>query len=328
MLPLMNCDPINEANFVNPSKKRKINECHNWRNNAKVPPNITTITNVNTMKSITNINMEQNNGMKAIPRTEDVIIHLKVDLLQLYTSTQQSLSVVRNRLCGQCQGKGASTCNIKPDPNLTSQCNRCFGRGVFPDEKQFTFSVQGHAHNERIIFKHEADQKRGHQAGDIVVVLNQIPDPQFQREGPHLYIKKEIVLVQALCGGEFYIRHLNGRILKFNTRPGEVLAPYQIKCIPNEGMPYKNDVNRRGHIFVQFEVKFPPQPSNPHLINVLMRFLPTPPPDPLQDMVKREPNRLVNCEIVDLAYPRPNDPYDKTHDMCNENNNNRHPMTD
>ena len=137
------------------------------------------------------------------------------------------------------------------------------------------------------------------------MVLHQIPHPRFQREGPHLYIKKEIALVEALCGGEFLIQHLDGRILKFSTRPGEVLAPYQIKCVPNQGMPYKHTIHRKGHIFVQFEVKFPPQPCNPHMCNVLKRFLPPAPPDPLANILKQQPNRLQQCEIVDLAFPQP-----------------------
>lgn len=239
-----------------------------------------------------NHNNSNNNNNYKLNRTEDVIINLKVDLFQLYSSELQSLSVVRNRLCRICNAK-------------ETQCDRCFGRGVFPDEKQFTFSIQGKSHHDRIIFKHEADEKLNHETGDIVIILNQIPDQQFQREGVHLYIKKEIVLIEALCGGEFYIKHLDGKILKFTIRPGEVLAPYQIKCIPNQGMPYKENTKKRGHIFVQFEVSFPPQPANPHLINVLKRFLPSAPTDPLKQIVEQQPNLLTECEIVDLAYPKP-----------------------
>ena len=99
-----------------------------------------------------------------IRRTEDVIIPLKVDLLQLFMSQPQSLSVVRNRLCRECDGKGISDLHIispklECDPTLANKCGRCFGRGVFPDEKQFTFSIQGYSHNEEIRFKHEADEK-------------------------------------------------------------------------------------------------------------------------------------------------------------------------
>ena len=110
----------------------------------------------------------------------------------------------------------------------------------------------------------------GHVAGDIVVILQQIPHPHFQREGQHLYIKKEIVLLEALCGGQFFIKHLDDRILRFNTLPGEILKPYQLKCIQHMGMPHKKDASSRGHIFIQFEIKFPSQPSNPHLINVCL----------------------------------------------------------
>eukprot|EP01083_Nonionella_stella_P016458 45940_1 len=310
MLPLINPDTNSlVSSFANPSKKRKINECNNWIHNNNAT-NTTAESNTNK-----NNNNNSNDTPNKIKKTEDVIINLKVDLFQLYGSQKQSLSVVRNRLCDECEGKGTSDLNnnnsivvpkMETDPNLTNKCTRCYGRGVFPDEKQFTFSIQGYSHNDRIVFKNEADQMLGYEAGDITIMLQQIPDTIFQRENQHLYVKKEIVLVEALCGGEFYIKHLDGRILKFTTRPGEVLAPYQIKCIPNEGMPFKDNINRRGHIFVQFEVKFPPQPCNPHLINVLKRFLPAAPTDPLNIVAKQQPNRLTNCELVDLAYPKPN----------------------
>ncbi len=73
---------------------------------------------------------------------------------------------MRNRLCDECEGKGTSDLNnnsivvpkMETDPNLPNKCTRCYGRGVFPDEKQFTFSIQGYSHNDRIVFKNEADQ--------------------------------------------------------------------------------------------------------------------------------------------------------------------------
>jgi len=233
-------------------------------------------------------------------RTDDVLIDLKVSLLEFYQSQYQQISVVRNRLCPQCDGKGKYT-----EKTTSPQgCGRCKGRGVFPDEKQFTFSIQGCSHGDKIVFKNGADEKMGDvgerfEPGDVVVALNQIPDPHFQREGPHLYIKKEIVLLEALGGGQFYIKHLDGRILQFSTRPGEILLPYQIKCIPNMGMPYKENCASRGHIFVQFEVRFPAQPINPHLISSLRQLLPPRPVNRLDMIAKQQPNRLTTCEVVD-----------------------------
>lgn len=154
MLPLsmMNDQYMEDIGLSScPSKKRKINIDIDSDSN-----NITD--NDNKMDDNNNLNMNK------IRRTEDVIIPLKVDLLQLYMSQPQSLSVVRNRLCGECDGNGISDLNIispklECDPTLANKCGRCFGRGVFPDEKQFTFSIQGYSHNEEIRFKHEADEK-------------------------------------------------------------------------------------------------------------------------------------------------------------------------
>jgi len=233
--------------------------------------------------------------------TEDVLIYLKVDLLQLYQAKPQTISVVRNRLCPQCEGKGHNNSNdtSTSSKKTTDKCLRCCGRGVFPDEKQFVFPIQGCSHNDRIVFKHAADEKFGYVAGDIVIVLQQIPHPFYQREGQHLYIKKEIVLLDALCGSTFFIQHLDDRILQFNTMPGEILKPYQIKCIPNMGMPHKDDAMCRGHIFVQFEVIFPSQSSNPHMITSLGHILPHAPISQLQILSVQQPNRVQKCQIVD-----------------------------
>jgi len=58
-----------------------------------------------------------------------------------------------------------------------------------------------------------------------------------------------------LCGFTFYIKHLDGRIIKIDSEKG-VIKPGEIKCIRNEGMPIKTG-NINGDLFIEFDVLFP-----------------------------------------------------------------------
>jgi len=258
--------------------------------------------------------------------TEDVVINLKVSLLELLQPKTQTLEVVRNRLCPKCDGHYSIDSNRQSHAQSQSQspsvCCLCGGRGVFPDQKQFVFSIRGRQHLDRIVFAGEADQhprsaaEQGQgqglgveagSAGNIVVVLHQTPHCEFTRDGPHLFVKKRIVLLSALCGGRFVVQQLDGRLLAFSTRPGEVLQPFQLKCIAYEGMPsrqHPNDPRQRGHLFVQFEVEFPTQTLDPHTVQRLTRLLPPPAMDPLSELGRRQPQRVVQCEIMDVDRPK------------------------
>lgn len=108
--------------------------------------------------------------------------------------------------------------------------------------------------------------------GDVVVVLQQIDHPVFKREGIHLIVKKTIQLVEALVGFSFYLTHLDGRVLHIKSEPGQILKPGDVKCVKNEGMPHSKNHFERGHLFVEFTIKFPDShtlaaPALKHLIS-------------------------------------------------------------
>lgn len=76
------------------------------------------------------------------------------------------------------------------------------------------------ADRQKITFHQEGDQVPGLEPGDIVIVLDQKEHPIFQRRGNDLIVKKEIDLVDALCGCKTVIHTLDNRRLLVTSRPG------------------------------------------------------------------------------------------------------------
>lgn len=61
--------------------------------------------------------------------------------------------------------------------------------------------------------------------GDIVFVLQQKEHPKFKRKGDDLFFEHTLSLMEALCGFQFILTHLDGRQLLIKSHPGEVVKP-------------------------------------------------------------------------------------------------------
>ena len=62
-------------------------------------------------------------------------------------------------------------------------------------------------------------------AGDVIVILQEVEHPLFKRVDIDLMMEKTVTLGEALCGCEFVVKHLDGQQLLVKTQPGEVIAP-------------------------------------------------------------------------------------------------------
>lgn len=90
-----------------------------------------------------------------------------------------------------------------------------------------------------------------------MIVIQQVENDTFKRDGSDLWIEKTINLTEALCGFEMVITHLDGRKLLVKTQPGEVIKPAAVKAIEGEGMPIHKRPFEKGRLFVKFTVEFP-----------------------------------------------------------------------
>merc|ERR1719326_645255 len=76
-----------------------------------------------------------------------------------------------------------------------------------------------------VTFREKADEMPDADTGDVVFVIKEQEHPEFKRKGADLYIERTISLVEALCGFELEIKHLDGRKLLIKTQPGDIVKP-------------------------------------------------------------------------------------------------------
>merc|ERR1712232_551413 len=106
----------------------------------------------------------------------------------------------------------------------------CNGTGhIFKHKRsreEFEVHIQkGATDGHKIAFHEKADELPGAETGDVVFVLKQQEHPEFKRKGADLYIERTISLVEALCGFELEVTHLDGRKLLIKSTAGDVMKP-------------------------------------------------------------------------------------------------------
>jgi DnaJ-class molecular chaperone len=95
--------------------------------------------------------------------------------------------------------------------------------------------------------------------GDIRIIINVLQHALFKVENLDLTIEKTIPLKAALCGFDFEITHLNGRIFKLANKPGNVIKPGSIKTIPSLGLEKNGE---SGVLKIKFNIEFPDTLTN------------------------------------------------------------------
>jgi len=198
------------------------------------------------------------------------------------------------------------------------KCETCEGFGVIPKKKELLLQTQGRKQNDIVIFYGEGDEVMGKMPGDVIITIHEIPHPCFKREGGNLFVKKAIDFRQAIFKCDLYIEHLDLRVLRI--KQNEIISPYQVKCVKNEGMPYYQDgLKRHGDMFVQFEIKLPPQHRlNPYMLQILSQILDKGPKDPLEE--KLSEHVICDVELYDVRLP-------SLSSFQNGNENNKAPVS-
>lgn len=246
-------------------------------------------------------------------RGEDLQHPLKVTLEDLYKGKTSKLSLQKSVLCAECGGKGAKNPGAvkKCDgckghgiklvirqiaPGMVQQmqqtcpdcrgageiirekdrCTKCTGNKTYSEKKVLDVYIdKGMRHGQRIVFSGEGDQTPDVIPGDIIVVLQQKEHATFKRDGDDLYMEQELTLHEALCGYELRITHLDGRILRVKSTPGQVVTPGDVRCVMSEGMPLHKRPYEKGRLIIRFTVQFP-KLLKPEDIKLLDKALPKP----------------------------------------------------
>ncbi len=148
------------------------------------------------------------------------------------------------RLCPTCTGKGETPENV---------CEACHGDGVMKKQEEIHIAVPaGVQDGEMIRMPGRGEATKGGSAGDLYVKLHVKKDSSFSREGNNLLTALPIKLTDALLGGEYRIRTLEGE--ESITVPAGVVHGENIR-IRGKGVPTARGV--RGDLVVRIDIEFP-----------------------------------------------------------------------
>merc|ERR1719389_727833 len=120
---------------------------------------------------------------------------------------------------------------------MQSQCNDCGGQGKSFKRKSEREILEVHIpkgspDNHKVQFREMADEHPDADTGDVVFVLKEQEHKDFKRKGADLFIERKISLVEALCGFEIEVTHLDGRKLLVKSTPGDIVRPKASKFDP------------------------------------------------------------------------------------------------
>jgi len=168
--------------------------------------------------------------------------------------------------CGRCDGQGSVRHLVRQGPMMLQtqrQCDACGGRGFkLPDEKEVERSGTVHIphgikNGGKIVLHGEGHSLPDYEKGDVTFVVRLKKHKIYHRKGADLGCQQTLTLCQALCGYEFRLKHVSGRILIVKSQPGEVVQPGDLKVLRDYGLPQKGNHFVHGHLYIQFKIVFP-----------------------------------------------------------------------
>lgn len=115
---------------------------------------------------------------------------------------------------------------------------------------------QGIDNNEIITLENKGNIISDTNKGDVKIKVLVNNNTLFERKGIDLIFKKSITLKESLCGFNFNLTHIDGRIFKINNESGNIIPPNFKKIIKNLGITRDKDI---GNLIIEFNINYPKQ---------------------------------------------------------------------
>ena len=199
---------------------------------------------------------------KVKQKTKSVLHQIEIPLEDMYKGSKKTIEISRHKICTTCSGTGSKIkdaktkcmgCNgtgakVKQTQTMMGimqqsvVCNDCNGEGTLIKEKDKCTSCKGKKttiqkkqldldmekgiyDGKRIIFKGEADEFPGVEAGDLYIEILQKKNNLFQRKGADLVYKMSITLMEALTGFKKTIDFIDGTKVLIVNGPDNIIKP-------------------------------------------------------------------------------------------------------
>ncbi|MDO8561546.1 MAG: molecular chaperone DnaJ [bacterium] len=220
-------------------------------------------------------------------RGRDVSIDIELSFRESIFGTERRVLIAKMNVCSVCSGTGArkgskvitcASCNGKGQiresrntffGNFTTArtCPKCMGRGEIPEHACETCRGQGVAKQEEEIrvaipagvgdgemirMPGRGEAAQGGVAGDLYVKLHVKTEKMFTRDGNNILTVLNIKLTDALLGGEFKIKSVDGEAIvdvAAGTKHGDIIR------VRERGVPHGR--SQRGDLLVRVHIEIP-----------------------------------------------------------------------
>lgn len=232
---------------------------------------------------------QRQNAGQRVYKGRDIRVRVRLTLDEIARGTEKEIQIERNVPCPDCGGKGAkNTADIKVCPSckgsgqvkrvvnsffgqtvtystcqqcngegkiVTNPCHTCSGTGLVrrketvrvripagvEDGMQLTMRGQGHS------------AKNNGINGDLLIVINEVEDPEIKRDGNNLTYTKIISIPEAVMGATVEIPCLDG---KYNVKVEPGTQSGTVIRLKGKGLPTVNGYGT-GDMYVKFIVYVP-----------------------------------------------------------------------
>jgi molecular chaperone DnaJ len=219
----------------------------------------------------------------------DLRVQIQVSLQEIIFGGNKKVKFKRQKPCQPCNGKGGTgkktcaTCNGFGRRNVTQQtpfgvisstqlCNHCQGTGQVisshcqtcrgsgtntADETIDIVIPKGVSNGMSLIMEGYGNFVRDGDPGNLQVIISEVPDQEFRREGNDIHLDHIITVSQAVLGSKQNVETLEG-YLTLDINPG--CESGKVFSFPGRGIPIllNNGTNSgRGTLYVKVNVKIP-----------------------------------------------------------------------
>ncbi len=222
-------------------------------------------------------------------RGEDLQIELSLTLKEIAIGTDKKIKIGVKEACEKCNGSGSadgkvdscSQCKgtgqvrqirqslfgqmqtVSECPScrgegkiIKNRCSKCYGEGRMGKVNEINVKIPaGVEEGQYIRLRGQGNiGPRGGTRGDILVLIHEKQDDQFEREGRDLYIKYPISFSQAALGDEIIVPTLQSSVkmkIPSGTQNGRIFR------LKGQGLPTLHSTHGNGDILVQIIIITP-----------------------------------------------------------------------
>lgn len=156
--------------------------------------------------------------------------------------------IIQRSTCPHCHGDGVEVIN---------KCEKCNGNGIVRGTRKTSITIPKGVFNGikfRLNGYGGAPIRNDGEYGDLNILIIEIPDETYYRDGDNLIMDKKLSIIDCLLGTSITVNSIDDTKLKFDIN--RLTKNQQIYKIRGKGMPKINDNNNFGdlQVIIQYEL--------------------------------------------------------------------------